>query len=255
MKKVYVAVVNSLNPLKKLASKIFLKNKKLCRDCFSIARVSDKAFVSKDFEIRIKRNLRIHKDKTFKAIVLFEVVSNNGEEVELGKPFMQTSVTFSRRQGIKNVVVPRHRFQKHLKNAMSIRVTLRATSTDGRLVDFDQEVIQLHIRKLHISNLRRSGRMMVFDVTIKNPLRFPLNNVNLLIDEPYGDRTLNIGQLGNGAVKKTIKIPLLKKKGSKTMKQRCAIVNAYANELFAMSGWENIVCFDENTNKLSVNTI
>ena len=40
------------------------------------------------------------------------------------------------------------------------------------------------------------------------------------------------------------------------MKQRCAIVNAYANELFAMmSGWENIVCFDENTNKLSVNTI
>ena len=72
---------------------------------------------------------------------------------------------------------------------MSIRVTLRATSTDGRLVDFDQEVIQLHIRKLHISNLRRSGRMMVFDVTIKT-LRFPLNNVNLLIDEPYGDRTL-----------------------------------------------------------------
>ena len=80
---------------------------------------------------------------------------------------------------------------------MSIRVTLRATSTDGRLVDFDQETIQLHIRKLHISNLRRSGRMMVFDVTIKNPLRIPLNNVNLLIDEPYGDRTHNIGHLGN----------------------------------------------------------
>ena len=55
--------------------------------------------------------------------------------------------------------------------------------------------------------------------------------------------------------KKTIKIPLLQKKGSKTMKQRCAIVNAYATELFAMSGWENIVCFDENTNKLSVNTV
>ena len=254
MKKVYVAVVNSLNPLKKLASEIFLKDKKLCRDCFSIARVSDKAFVSKDFEIRIKRNLRIHKDKTFKAIVLFEVVSNNGEEVELGKPFMQTSVTFSRRQGIKNVVVPRHRFQKHLKNAMSIRVTLRAASTDGRLVDFDQETIQLHIRKLHISNLRRSGKMMVFDVTVKNPLRIPLNNVNLEIDEPYGDRTLPIGHVGNDAVK-TIKIPLLQKKGSKTMKQRCAIVNAYATELFAMSGWENIVCFDENTNKLSVNTV
>ena len=255
MKKIYVAAVNSLNPLKKLASKIFLKDKKLCRDCFSLVRVSDKAFASKDLEIGIKRNLKLHKDKIFKVIILFEVVSNNGEEVELGKPFMQTSVTFTKQQGLRNVVVPRDRFQKHLKSAMSIRATLRATSTDGRLVDFDQETIQLHIRKLHISNLRRSGRMMVFDVSIKNPLRFPLNDVKLVVDEPYGDRTLPIGHVGNDDVKKTIKVPLLQKKGSRTMQQRCTIVSAYANELFAMSGWENIVCFDEKTNKLSVNSI
>ena len=66
MKKVYVAVVNSLNPLKKL-SKIFLKNKKLCRDCFSIARVSDKAFVSKDFEIRIKAKFENSQGQDFQG--------------------------------------------------------------------------------------------------------------------------------------------------------------------------------------------
>ena len=205
MKKVYVAVVNSLNPLKKLASKIFLKNKNQQRLLFHCTRVGQ-SICRQRFEIRIKGNLKIHKDAS--RILLFEVVSNNGEEVELGKPFMRTSVTFSRRQGIQSVVVPRHRFQKHLKNAMSIRVTLRAASTDGRLVDFDQETIQLHIRKLHISNLRRSDKMMVFDVTSQTLCAS--QNLEFINDEPYGDRT-HIGQLGNGAVKKSIKIPLLKK--------------------------------------------
>ena len=33
------------------------------------------------------------------------------------------------------------------------------------------------------------------------------------------------------------------------MNQRCVIVSAYANELFAMSGWENTVCYDEAKSK------
>ena len=36
---------------------------------------------------------------------------------------------------------------------------------------------------------------------------------------------------------------------SKKVNQRCVIISAYANELFAMSGWENTVCYDEAKSK------
>jgi hypothetical protein len=51
----------------------------------------------------------------------------------------------------------------------------------------------------------------------------------------------------NDVHKQSIKVPIVKKKkGGRPVKQHCVIVNAYADELFAMSGWENTVCYDNS---------
>ena len=260
-KRFLVSVVTTINPLRHLSKKMFVRNKKLCSNCFEISKVHPKSYVKNPFKIRIKRNLKHQKDLDFKVNVVFEVVSNNGQDVERGKPFYKIQKKFKKGQKEHVITLAKKLYHEHLDKAMSIRVTLRALSDDNKYIDFDQQTIQLHVEKLEVSNINsvkdaQNREVLTFDVSIKNPLSMPLENVKLSIDEPYGDRTQKVGKLDVGAVlKKSIKVPIVKKKWSKKVNQRCVIVSAYANELFAMSGWENTVCYDEAKSKEKVKGI
>ncbi len=247
VKKFIISVVTSLNPLKRLSRKEFLKDKELCLGCFHIVKAHKKSFVKNPLMISVKRNVKHLKDTAFEVKVLFEIISNNGEDVELGAPFYRETVKFPKGLESKTITIKPKKFHKHLDKAMTVRVTLRAVSLDKKYVDFDQESFQLYLPRLNVENVKSEHNVLSMDVSVKNPLHIPLKNVVLAIDDPYGDRTIKVSGLSvHGVHKQSIKVPIVKKKkGGRPIKQHCVIVNAYADELFAMSGWENTVCYDD----------
>ena len=181
---------------------------------------------------------------------LFIALLSNGHTLLVGVPGLAKTLIIKTFSEVLDMSFKRIQFTPDL---------MPSDITGTELIDFDQETIQLHVGKLDVSNINsvkdaQNREVLTFDVSIKNPLSMPLENVKLSIDEPYGDRTQKVGKLDVGAVlKKSIKVPIVKKKWSKKVNQRCVIVSAYANELFAMSGWENTVCYDEAKSKEKLN--
>jgi hypothetical protein len=154
VKKFIISVVTSLNPLKRLSRKAFLKDKELCLGCFHIVKTRKKSFVKNPLKVSVKRNVKHLKDTAFEVKVLFEIISNNGEDVEFGAPFYRETVKFPKGLESTIISVEPKKFHKHLDKAMTVRVTLRAISHDKRYVDFDQESFQLYLPRLTVKNVK-----------------------------------------------------------------------------------------------------
>ena len=129
---------------------------------------------------------------------------------------------------------------------MSLRASLRVLSTDGKLVDYDEEQLQLQIPPLDVKVTSLDVPTAVstgakhLDIQFLNPLNIPLSNCGISLDEEFGDReaagfvmAINPGE--------TSSIPVSVQAGNG---EDCAILSFECDQIFGL-GWSKEVCWGE----------
>merc|ERR1711907_92564 len=172
------------------------------------------------------------------------MVANNGLNVEGGTFHKKKKIKLLKDKERTMVRIKPKDFQTHISKALSVRVSLRVLSSDGKLDDYDEEQLQLQIPPLDVKvssmNVPTaiSGGAKQLDIHFVNPLNITLTNCGVSIDEEFGDReaagfvmTINPGQAST--------IPISVPAGDG---ENCAILLFECDQIFGL-GWSQEVCW------------
>jgi len=200
-----------------------LKTGKVCSksngdDCFLLHIKDPPHMIGEDIHVEFKSS-ESTASGTIKIVV--EAVSNNGQPVENNpvKEYNTASFTLSAAD-----------YTPFLKDATTFKII--ATSTGGAMAHYDSTMFELSMPALVVQVQRgEDGNELV--LSTKNPLSVPLTGLTACVDEPYGDRVVNIDTPIAPNTKWTHKIRLPGDIDSDDV----VAVSLNCNEIFSTRGW------------------
>jgi hypothetical protein len=222
------------------------KRAHLCKDCFSISqRKGGPLFVNEPLALQIHRKgHHVTKGQDFVGTLYFEIVANNGFNVEGGTFHREKNIKLLKGKENTEITIDTEEFQDHLSKALSLRVSLRVLSSDGKLVDYDEEQLQLQVPPLDVKVTSMnvpaaiSAGAKQLNILFVNPLSIRLTNCGVSLDEEFGDReAAGFVMAINAGESSTIPISVPAGTG-----EDCAILSFECDQIFGL-GWSKEVCW------------